>query len=111
MSNTVLQPEFLDRLKSQLTANPYTDEQLNNVAFFYITPTMTMAGEIGAGDSSPAAILTLCNLFAGGNLADFINAGCISVSAVDRYMKKVAAEYDAEQEGKGVDELPTDGDN
>lgn len=104
--NTVLQDEFLQRLKSQLTVNPYTDAQLNNAAFFFVAPTMTMAAEIGAGDASGAAILTLCNLFAGGNLSDFINAGCISVSAIDRYMHKIAAEYDAKQvEGEG-DEQP-----
>lgn len=107
-SSRVLTPEFLERLKSRLHANPYTDEQLHRAAFFSVAPVLYTAGEIKAADVSTVSIMTTANLFAGALMADFINAGCISVSAIDRFMEKAGEEM---KEGKLPDDVQPDGDN
>lgn len=99
-SSRVLTAEFMERLKSKLNANPYTDEQLHRAAFFMVAPILYTAGEIRAADVSTVSIMTTANLFAGALLADFINTGCISVSAIDRFMERAADEM---KEGKTSD--------
>lgn len=88
----VLTQDFLERVKDQLNINPYTDEQLHRAAFFLVAPPLVTAAEINAADSSNAALLVVANLYAGGVMADYINNGCISVSAIDRYMTKLGEE-------------------
>src|SRR5690349_16480092 len=97
----ILDGEFLARFKDQL-AGPdiYTDVQLNRVAFFMSAPALTVAGEIGAADSSRAAVMVTANLLASGVLADFVNKGCISISAIDRYMTELEVQYNAEAQKK-----------
>jgi len=92
VDSRVLTDEFLGILKSKLHANPYTDEQLHRAAFFMVAPVMYNAGEIGAADVTTAAILTTANLYGAALLADFINAGCISVTAIDRFMANAGEE-------------------
>lgn len=97
----ILESEFLERLKGQLNApNAYTDVQLNRAAFFLTAPSLTVAGEIGAADPSKQAVVVTANLLASGVLADFINKGCLSVSAIDRYMTELEEQYnkDAKKE-------------
>ena len=100
-SGRVLTEEFRHIVKSKLHADVYTDEQLDRAAFFMVAPVLYNAGEIGAADVTTASILTTANLYAGALLAMFINAGCINVSAIDRFMEKGGQEFE-EQEVKNV---------
>src|SRR6187551_2244348 len=109
MTERVLTDEFLGILKSKLHANPYTDEQLHRAAFFMVAPVLYDAGEIGAADVSTAAILTTANLYAASVLADFINAGCVSVSAIYRFMEQ--AKTDMEEGELGDDGVSAEEDN
>lgn len=100
----VLTQDFLQRVKDQLNANPYTDEQLHRAAFFLVAPPLVTAAEIGAADPSNAALLVVANLYAGGVMADYINSGCISVSAIDRFMTKLGEENESSDRGIPSDE-------
>lgn len=89
IAHQILTPDFLGRLKDGLEAKVYTDEQLNRAAYFWTVVVMTVAAEIGAADGTNKAIMVTANLLAGGFLAEYINAGLISVTAIDRYVTRV----------------------
>lgn len=93
----ILIPESLDVLKSRLTANPYTDKQLHQVASFMVAPTLALGKVMGVADDSPQAIFATANVLARTTLADFINKGLVSVTAIDRFMRYAEEVFEAEQ--------------
>lgn len=93
----ILVDESMDVLKSRLAANPYTDKQLHQVASFMVAPILTLGRMMGVSDDSPQAIFATANVLARTTLADFINKGLISVTAIDRFMREAEAVFEAEQ--------------
>ncbi len=92
MPNTqthVIAPDFMKTLREKLTnSEQYTDEQLNRAAWFMVAAPMQVAGQLGAADASSAAVYTTTNLYAASIMAEFIDAGCINIEAVDKYMDR-----------------------
>lgn len=94
----ILTDDSLEMLKAKMNVNPYTDEQLNKAAMWYTSPTMYLASQLGAADGSQLAIFTTANLFARTVMAEYVNKGLLSISAIERYMKEAEALARAEEE-------------
>jgi hypothetical protein len=96
----VLIPESLEILKSKLSMPGYTDKQLNRAAMFLTAPVLSLGYAMGVADETPLAIMSTANLVARTVLADFINKGCLSVTAIDRYLteaEKLVEEAEAKK--------------
>lgn len=98
---SILLPESLDILKNNLHAKVYTDKQLHRAASFMTAGTLALGAHVGAASEKPEDLFVVANLFARTVMADFINKGCISISAIDRFMdeaEKIYYEEMAKQE-------------
>ncbi len=98
---TILIPESLEIFREKLNhgGKPYTDNQLQRAAMFATSPVLSIGAAMGVANEDPVSIFSTANLMARTVLADFINAGCLSVSAIDRYLDK-AEQMVLEQEAK-----------
>lgn len=83
----VLTADSLEILKSGLTVNPYTDQQLHYAAMWYVAPSLSLAEQLGAADASSVALFTTANLFARTIMAEYMNKGLLPITAIERYMK------------------------
>lgn len=106
-----LLPESYDILLDGLNAKVYTEKQLHQAAVWYVAPSLTLGSQLGVSDMSRIAVMTTANLFARTVMADFINKGLMSVTAIGRFMDEAEEIGKAEEAKRESSEAGEDSDS
>ena len=80
-------PESLEKLKSLLTPGlSYTDQELHDVAFVFITTPLVAASVLGIASSDAQSLAIVANIIGVPIIADYINLGIIDPVNASKHM-------------------------